>query len=167
MRLSKGLLHCAARVGDIVAGQNRLPRRWRSDQQWQMNEPFWCQELNGTKQRASVTSWLLQHSPYLIIIIIITSAHSNHPRDRRRKNRRSNRSLAPVPSSPPWISGADCGEMNKLTWLFWARRQRQTRQWSRGEWQTTKTPQRPSRSLFFSRFPHSWTEIWMAFCRNQ
>lgn len=124
---------------------------------------FWCQALNGTNQTASVTSWLLQHSPELIII----SVHSDHPRDWRRKNKTSNRSLAPVPSLPPRTSGADCGKMNKLTWLFWARRQMQTCQWSRGERQATETPQRPSWSLFFSRFPYSWTESWISYCRYQ
>lgn len=60
----------------------------------------------------------------------------------------------PLLPTSPQVSGADCsfGEMNKLTWLFWAKGQRQTCQWSR-PLARHKTPQYPSQTLFSFCFP--------------
>lgn len=46
--------------------------------------------------------------------------------------------LWPPPLSFQQVSNVDCGEMNKLTCLFWAKGQRQTCQWSQGNWQGTR-----------------------------
>lgn len=156
MRLSKGLLHCTQtgrhhcrpkQTPKMTQGRSAMIDGWNCEE-----GGFWCQALNGTKRTASATRRL---------ILIITSLHCNHPWNQRRKNRikhpREDLLLpSPLPLSlSPQIGGTDCGEMNKLTWLFWARRQTQTCQWSRGEWQAMETPQRPSRSLFFSGFLYS------------
>lgn len=60
-----------------------------------------------------------------------------------------------LPTSPR-VSGVDCGQPNKLTWLFWAKRQEQACQWARH-----KTPQRQSQNVFSLCFPSVRAEIWI------
>lgn len=77
-------------------------------------------------------------------------------KEKKKKEKPSPNTRRPCVFSPhlPWVSGADCsfGRMNKLTWLFRAKGQRQTCRWSR-QLARHETPQHPSQTLFSFCFP--------------